>query len=352
MRCFGYMSSEFDNILCKRVLGVIQELKYYFVRFNNSSADLAMQRTLHHALLHYQDDGDLVPYIKKLARTIMINNDKTVPSEFMEATIVDTAEDIVTTVLDKVLEGSFINKIHSMVVGYMHYFLVLCESIKSQNSLTSYFPSEFKRECNRLAKLDSNFVPLCLDIYDKYGQEIRDFLECETLERTWRETDYSSLELYASKRVKFVDKRGTVLDIDKCMQSDLDTEDLYIVGKLANKRIVKIQYDEVWDTMCELIDSDKNNEMKFTVGSTTTIRTLGGSWSVLNPVLDHEYELCLDEIVTNLIIATKGRYLGRGIRYMYFLVEEVLEIEPKIAMRQVLEFEEIDITDTVKIYNK
>ena len=115
---------------------------------------------------------------------------------------------------------------------------------------------------------------------------------------------------------------------------DPDLEDCYVKGNLGNKCIVSIPYVSQLNKMCNLIDEEGINAMRFTIGDEYVIRTLGGSTSVLSPSLFNEYDLCEAEILTNLLRFTGGRFLCKGSRNMYFLVQKVHKI-PVISVRGV-----------------
>jgi len=64
-----------------KVIFSIEKHKNYFKKFNPYNYDEAMQKTLEHALNNRREEyEDLDPYIKKLARTIMLNERKNQPS--------------------------------------------------------------------------------------------------------------------------------------------------------------------------------------------------------------------------------------------------------------------------------
>lgn len=348
MKSFAYMKSEeFDSDLCCQILDVIKGLKHYFVKFNGSMAEVAMQQSLFHALYHYcSSDGDLVPYLKTLARTILLSDMKDKPCDCIEAVVSDVTEDTANAIIEGMYEKEFLNKLSNLSLSYMHYFLLLCNSFLEKDSDSRYFPKEFKSECIKLSKMNNAFAGVCLDIYKKSGTEMKEFLSLEADKvGEWKETEYSIIDSYTSKRVRFVNTDGTPLTVRGGSHVDIDSVDWRLAGSIAEKRVVKIKFSHVWDTMCDFVESDEINPMKFKVNDSFITRTLGGSWSVPNPAVGHIFDLCLDEIKTNLIYATLGRYLGQGVDYMYFLVDKVTPIEPRRAMGVDLNFEVIDITD-------
>lgn len=63
-----------------KVITSIENHKNYFKKFNGSLYDEAMQKALEHALTHRKSNyQEIDPYIKKLARTIMLNEHKKSP---------------------------------------------------------------------------------------------------------------------------------------------------------------------------------------------------------------------------------------------------------------------------------
>lgn len=313
-------NNSLDAELCSEILIVIKQLKYYFIKFNKSRYEEAMQRTLYHALEHYNEmSGELTPYIKSLARDILKEYDKCLPYENIELYVNDT--ETVDDIADTAISNSFetvIDKqeVINIALAYTGYFLTLCESILKQDVKAIYFPKEFKADCLRVVgKNGSQFNNTCIELYREYGDEMRKFLNiASTFSDKWVEADYARIDECVSKRVRLIG------DLDK-------GDNLRIVGKLSGKRVIRVQYRDVLDYMCDLIDEDeRSNMMRFNIGDSYIVRTLGGSLSIVNPSLFNMYELCKTEILTNILYDTGGRLLGTGYDYFYLLVRKEVKI--------------------------
>lgn len=353
------IEQDFDNDLCCEILDAMADLRKYFVKFNRGRADEAMQKTLHHALAHYYSGrGDLAPYLKKLARTILSTRWNDSPYEHIEEVVKGYEEHLDSALVHDCSELESFTKINELALYFMPYFLLLCNSFSNRGTNTRYFPKEFKKECIRLIKINENFNDICNGLYDKHGVAMQSFLALDGNKiGEWRETDYSFIKSYISKRVHFVNSAGEpILGSRLSCSQNLDELRWQVKGKLANKKVVRVRYIDLWDFMCDEIASEDNSTMRFSIGDTFIIRTLGGSWTVVNPNLDNVFELCLDEIITNLLYMTSGRYIGRGTENLYFLVDKVKDLsdKPIKAMGVDICLYEEDITDIVqsRIYTK
>ena len=75
--------------------------------------------------------------------------------------------------------------------------------------------------------------------------------------------------------------------------------------------------------MCDLIDDLYSNEMKFVLGDNYIVRTLGGSYSVVNPIKTNMYGLVRDEIITNVLLMFNCRILSVGKTTAYVLANDL-----------------------------
>jgi hypothetical protein len=312
-----------DAQLCNDILQAVNELKYYFVKFNKTRFKEAMHKATQHALHHYNRGcGELHPYIKSLARTILKDyNKKVTPVEDVDLYVpegVDCTE-------DKAMENLYKyevreEKVEELALSAMGYFLTMCDCILKEDLRTTYFPKEFKLACLDLAGDDfKRFHQIALEIYREYSVEMRQFLTVqETFDKAWVEADYNLIQKETSKRVR--------------LQSDtqnLDRGKINIIGKYAGKKIVRIYYRDIIEYLCDLIDAENNNMIRFNIGDSYIIRTFGGSMSVVNVSLFNMYGLFEAEMITNLIQMTRGKYLGKGSEYLYFLVSQDLQELPE-----------------------
>ena len=163
-------------------------------------------------------------------------------------------------------------------------------------------------------------------------------------EKRWKEADYLLIQQCQSKRVTLISSSTGAL------VKDADIEDWTINGNLNKKRVVKVSYSELWNRICDLVDSDDTNEVKFIIDNRYIIRTLGGSLSIINPNLYNAYDLVRDEILTNVLSDLNGRVLNVGSENFYLLFDD--GFEDKIRERTVLgipiELSYSDITDSIR----
>ena len=147
-----------------------------------------------------------------------------------------------------------------------------------------------------------------------------------------------------SKRVKFINKvTGELVE-------DADIEDWYVRGKLSGKRIIKVPYADVWNVMCDLVDSNETNELKFVIDDYYIIKTFGGSYSILNPSLYNIYDLVRTEIITNILKDTGGRLINTGSECVYVLCDKsgIAELNNLRKVRGYeIKFSCVDITDSL-----
>ena len=369
MRSFSYSEAKLQADFCSEVWYELKKLERYFYKFsfNENDAKESMQKTLLHVLLHYNPSkGELSPYMKSLARTILMNGNRDIPVDFLEDTTTepqeefqDTAEgrtrlktktkDFVDDLIDDIiLEEGCQQEIVELALQFTKFFILLGESLINKDTSISYFPDNFITECLKLSKQNKHFNDDCVELYLKYKNQLQEFVkEDDKKVDFWREADYSLVNTQTSRRVRFVDELGEEVN-------SINPENLILNGKWDGKRVVKIRFYDLYNKICDLIDDDGINIVKFTIGDTYIIKTLGGSLSILNPVLSYEYSLCLYEILTNLLHFTCGKYLGRTDEDMYFLVNDSYydEFKNKMVHREVkgidvyMSFE--DITSSVK----
>lgn len=338
----------------------INSLKWYFYKFaGRQRADEAMHRTLIHTLTHFNPDGNLSAYVKKLAREITKDSGRLVCVDFLEQTLEDSdmsetsakvdlgsVSDFSSEVLDN-LERRVNRRpeVVEVALEFLDRFLVLCEALINHDTSTVYYPAPFISSCLSIVKRCPNFNDMCIDLYMQYSEDIRWFLDIvQQREGVWKETDYQLIRSRESHRVRLCNP-STGEDV-----VDADLEDWQVVGNLGSgksaKRVVRIPYGDIWERMCDLVDSPDINIMKFVIDNRYIIRTLGGSQSLVNTDLYNIYDLLRMEILTNLLIATGGRVLNVGSESMYLLCFE--RVVPGVGSWVIgdfrMDFEYIDVT--------
>lgn len=353
LRSFAFIQKDINPKLYYETWNEIQKWKYYFYKFAGTNAEEAMHLTLVHTLTHYDGVGNLSAYIKKLAREIAKESGKVVPVDFMEQTLADSEEDMevgvrINTGKAPSFENQIINEmttkydkidIQLLALEFLDKFVLLCESLRNHDTTTKYYPEIFISTCLNLSRKYEDFNNLCLTLYDEYQDDIEWFLGLDDNLGDWKETDFSLIRSSVSKRILLMNE-----DTEEPCE-DADNEVLYIKGALKGRRVYKVRYYEIWDRLCDLVDAYETNECKFIMGDNYILRTLGGSYSVLNSDLYNFYDLIRDEIATNILYITNSKLLNIGTQCVYILATDEINL-PKIIVKGIpIEFKVEDITD-------
>lgn len=361
LKSYSYMPPEMDISFYYEVWEEITRLKWYFYKFAGINADEAIHRTLIHTLTHFQPEkGNLSSYIKKLAREIAKDNSRLVVVDFLEQTLASDDEELVSkptvdagNVQDfsqEVINDIEFNKnrrseVVELALEFMDRFIILCEALEKHDTSTRYYPEIFIKQCLSIDAKCGNFNQLCLDLYKEFGDEFKWFTSLADIRSPeWREADYLLINSHKSKRFKLCNV-ATGLEVE-----DADLEDFKFVGTLGrNNRILKVRYYELWEMMCDLIDSSETNEMKFIIDDSYIIRTFGGSFSVINVDLYNEYDVVRMEILTNILQDTNGRILNVGSEHVYLVYSTDFKMQKNIreVYGHVIEFDYVDITDSI-----
>lgn len=360
---FSYMSI-LDTALCCDIWQNIDKLKYYFYKFSGANAPESMQLALMHALGHYSKDGNLLAYVKKLARNMGKSDSKYIPVDFMEQTqegeagIDINTEELLQSdrtysgksrfedeVVERLSEVTDYSDIEKMALEFIDKFVLLCKALRTLDTTTKYYSQVFIDTCLKLKSKYENFNELCLQLYDEYQDEIDWFLALNDEPSDWKEADFSLLFLRKSKRIKLLS------DETEEEVSDADIEDCFIKGNINNKRVYKVYYEDIWEKMCDMVDSLTTNEMKLVINDNFITRTLGGSYSTLNPNLFNIYELIRHEIATNIINNTDSRLLNIGSKSVYILVNSDSDVSiPDMVVKGIpISFTCEDVTDELMI---
>ena len=336
LKSFAF-SYDLDVLLLFDIYNAIQDSRYYFYKFCGCAAEEAMHLTLFHALSHYRpENGDMGAYVRSLARTILKDRyaNTTTPVDFIEDTTVETGKrgSVEDEVLDELSEVGCFEEVSKLALTCMSQFVVMCDSLERKDTSTLYVPDYFISECLSLQSKYTSFFAVCKEIYDTYKDDFLRFI-AEDKNSGWSEANFTLINNSRSERIAFIS------NVTGKVSEDPDLEDCIVRGSIGNKHIVSIPYVQPLNKMCNLIDEEGINAMRFTIGDEYILRTLGGSVSVLSPSLFNEYDLCEAEILTNLIKDTNGRYLGKGSRNMYFLVSEIPEIPSRCVRGVTLSFD-------------
>ena len=358
------MTDDVDLELYYMLITEVDKLRYYFVKFAKVQAEDAMQKSIFHAMEHFNGDySSLRPYLKKLAREIHKEPVNALPMGFIEDVTTDDTDDeeprisigsgrmsdFSNDIVDKLwLEMDKGDEIIHLALTYMGRFLVMCEAIINHDASDKYYPKEFISSALKLSKKFPNFNKLCVDLYHTYAEGMKEFIGLDgDVSGQWKESDESTIRSNTSNRIRLLNAK-THKEV-----KDADLEEFYLSGKLSGKSgdkvIVRVNYYNLWDYLCDLVDSKTSNQMKFIIGNHFIIKTLGGSVSVINPDLYGCYDLIRAEILTNVIYYTRGRVLNTGSTHIYMLCnkDKVNDI-PYLQIKGIdINLEVEDITDTI-----
>lgn len=362
MQSFSYnMNSNIDSSLYYLLWNEIEKLRRYFSKFCGQNTDEAMQATLIHSLTHYSESkGEMAAYIKALARDITKDNRKLIFVDFLEQTLaedtdemsnkpsVDTGRvnDFSNSVVNKIMVSDHKRKeVVELALCFIDKFMLMCEALINHDTSTNYYPDIFVKECIKLSRGCENFNQICISIYNEYKDKFIEFLSYDLkTQGVWKETDFPLISQSMSKRVRLVSTdTGQVVE-------DPDIDDFRVAGNLGEKRVLKVYYYDIWELMCNYIDSQDINLMKFIIDDSYIIRTLGGSITVVNPDLFNIYDLCRTEILSNILHDLNARCIGIGSECFYLIInkEGKTEIPKRVVKGIPIELVAEDVTDTIR----
>lgn len=362
----SFMQAGVDTSLYYEASEAIKSLQYYFKKFNGADYEEAMSRTLNHILTHFNgsklSSSDIKPYVKKLARTILQEPRRDIPTDFIEDTTIENKEhsfepnantvnlgsisDFSNDVVDRLYcDAESLNLMFKFMLLNLEEYKKFCLELKDGGRQMKGYSPEFRANLYKLAKVVTDLTAKLLELYDLYESEINTFLGCE-LAGIWYEADYNLIAKSTSKRVKVLQK-----GYDK--NFDMDYNPYCVNGRRYiesnNKHIYKVRYIDFWEQMCDMLDSDVSNRMKCILGEYTIVKTCGGSISVLNPDLFTIYDLVRDELLTNLLRDTSYKLIGVGSKNFYILGDTNYNIPCRFLNGIRVQFELVDITDSVEM---
>lgn len=361
MKSFSYRNNEaIDGSLYYLLWSEIEKLRRYFSKFCKQNTDEAMQATLMHSLTHYTEaKGEVSAYIKSLAREIAKDNGRIVFVDFLEQTLAEdnddsnkpkvdigSINDFSSTVINNIMISKHKRReVIELALCFIDKFMLMCEALINRDTTTNYYPEIFIKECIKLSRGCDNFNQICVSIYDEYRDKFIEFLSYDLKTKgVWRETDFPLIYQSKSKRLRLVSpETGQVVE-------DPDIEDFKLVGNLGDKRVLKVNYYDVWELMCDYVDTPNINVMRFTIDDSYIVRTLGGSITVVNPDLFNIYDLCRTEILSNVLRDLNVRCIGVGSENFYLLANKdgKTEIPKRVVKGIPIELATEDITNTIK----
>ena len=378
LRSYSFAPKELNQAFICYVYKQVEALTPYFIRFNSRSAvDEAKQRTVRNIIENYNPAaGSLKAYIKVNARKVMLEKLKDVPTEMVEVMSVDNGgrvnrnnhpnkyltditkeyiggnkplvwgftEDFSDEICNQfVPEYDIEDAVIDLALSFMDKFVFMCDALLRRDTSTAGYSSKFISYAITLYRRNKNFVKASLYIYDLYKEDFDWFLSLKDSDE-WIESNYQIIDKNKSKRVKLVTP-ATAIAVD-----DADVESWELSGSIADKRLITVYYNDLWETLCDKVDSFETNELKFIINDSYIIRTLGGSWSCSNVDCNNVYDNIRMEILTNVLrFLPNGRILNIGREKFYFLCDRLsavncIDMDIK-GIHVHLDFE--DITDTL-----
>ena len=340
-----------DPVIVYEVYKMIDKWKRLFYKVNRSKdrGDEAMSQTLLGALKFYKPEkGNLQGYIVQYAKTVL--NDNTAKQEvlldFLELVLGDGEDSLEDTTSDtkslnnnvphtrikdftedlfdfeeEMTEG--IPEVSLLALSSLQEFVSLATSIQRRDT-TNHYTKQFMNRSLDLSRRFKNFNSICVDIYNQHKKEIEWFLkiqtEFEVTNKSFEEADYT-YKLSKPKRINLINAdEGTPV-------KDADTENFVVTNKNNTPcKIYKINYI---DTLSELYDyatDEENNEFSFHLSKHWLFRSLHSN-VLINPKLDIIYEMLKVEIITNLIKATKTKFLHLGSDCLYLVKDRNIDDE-------------------------
>lgn len=327
MHSFSFMPEPFDSELGNRIGKCIAGLEGYFRYFNGAEASEAKQRTLFHAMRHYDSTSELEPYIKKLARTILKEKIRAYPTDNIAEIYGDAEPSFEIDVEDKLSADSISEVVEVQIVElaliYMGYFITFCEALINKDTRTKYYPEFFKKKCLEFADTEA-FVKKCILIYDTWGEDMKRFSSKRG--ETWGMFDPTYIENKRSRRFK--PERIMADPVYGAYGSiDLDSEPWFI--RNLTKKVIRVEYRSTLDILeGYLRDTTQGyNPLRFNIGDMYITRSLGGCLSLVNVKVGNVVESTKYEILTNLIKMLDARFLGESYTYFYLLVDSYPEYD-------------------------
>ena len=265
LKSFSIEDAPCASVQCEIALQ-LSNLRAYFYKFNRGNADEAMQRTFLHAYNNYTPyKGDLVPYLKALARTIMLIAEKHVPSDILEY-IIEDGVDVGECVALGLSESNLVPKITYLALSHMGYFLQLCSLLKSNKlSFDSiYLPRDFKDSCIKLIRTYgvSKFNTAIMQVYDDCGDSMSLFINQGSNEppvgvRRYCEADFRLISDRKSRRVKMeCNKSSNVRLLGNTSGFDPDIEDWDLSGSVQGGAVYKIGYIDFINSLHNMASKD------------------------------------------------------------------------------------------------
>lgn len=347
LKTFCYMNDNCNIEILSDLYSNLESLQRYFCLFNRHQTDEAISRALMHAIDEFDPrKGSMTPYLKKLARTVMLNSANDVPQEDIEDYAIDEYTEVEESAIESVVFVDLNKAIEKkIVISYMKEFVKLCNLILETsgdiNSIKKYFSEEFKTVCISLIQKTEakKFITSLLYVYRSVGEEIKWFLEQADLvdANEYVEVSYSEIDSRKAKRIAIVDKDGNPIK-----RPDVYHGQLYIKGATSGRSVWRVKFSDLYYQMELKASSPITNELVGIVGNDKVIRTCGGSISSVNPDMDNMLDVFLDELILNILKASGCRLLCTGYEYVYMIQGKYSSMK-NITLRGLIGFGSVEL---------
>lgn len=352
LKSFAYNSENLE--LYALVAYELERLRGYYYFFNSIRTDEALSRAYSHAISCYSGSNsseELVPYLKSLAKVMMLTKEKDIVEEDIEQLAIensDVEEQVVSSCIVSTAEKR-VSKLllHSprdfIKLGYILSHTDCADSLMSLDSCR-----EFRKQCLSTLRQMSpeDFIDSVKYLYTKYKDDIEWFLDQSLqpiklvqgeIHKSYRKTSERFIEVNSSKRVKIVNGYGKPVS-----SANIDISKCYISGSTKGKVVCRVYYYELLNQMLLKTESTTTNELTLVIGSNRLIRTCSGT--VLPQDCDFEtvYDEFFLELLTNIIGYSGFRLLNYCSDYIYLIGEEKY-CKESITLERVLGFGNIEL---------
>lgn len=332
LKSFAYNSENLE--LCALVAYELEQLRGYFYFFNNLRTDEALSRAYSHAISCYKggkSSEELVPYLKSLAKVMMLAREKDVLEEDIEQLAIEES-----LVEEQVING-YVNTDAERLVPRLVLFspkdflklgYILSNSGTRENIITLDATKDFKKQCLSILRRmnPADFIETVKYLYKEYKNDIEWFLDQaiqptriidDRMRKIYRKASERYLEVNSSKRVKLVDSYGKAIN-----SARIDTEKCYVSGSTKGKVICRVYYYELLNQMLLKTESTTTNELALVIGSNRLIRTCSGVLLEQGCEFDTVYDEFFMELLTNIVSCSGYRLLNFCSDYIYLVGEE------------------------------
>lgn len=344
LKSLSYYESKIE--IMAEIAVTIDTLKGYFRKFNGAASEEAMSRAYIHACRKYSpESGELKPYIKSLARSVMLTGEKDIPEEEIEGMAIDNSKPVEEVALEGIQFNSIKNKlVSSVLMSDLEAFLKLGYILNNENAISSVFiPKKFKQTCSKvLATTDSgSFIAAIRLLYSNYKDIIMYFLE--------------QAEFTTDKYLKYKEGNVSYIDKKKSRRAVLVGEDnkpitgvlkrnqrLRLKGYTGCKKIYKVYYYELLNQILMKADVYSTNELVLAIGTNRLFRSCSGKIIGVNSDWESLYDVYFYELLTNIVSSSKCRLLTYCYDYVYLLGEDEY-VDKEISFKGMVGFGDIQL---------